>query len=59
MSDYDKFITVEDVAERMQKSADWVLDQVRLGKIPCTKFNSRTYMFHWPTVVKALTSPTF
>ena len=50
----DKLLTVEELAEKMQMSREWVLDQVKEGVIPCIKFNSRTFRFHWPTVLHAL-----
>lgn len=50
----EKLLTVEQVAERIQMSTDWVLDQVKLGKIPCIRVNARVYRFHWPTVLAAL-----
>jgi excisionase family DNA binding protein len=50
----ERLLTVEEVAERLQYSVDWVRQQVRLGKIPAIRFNARAWRFHWPTVLKAL-----
>ncbi len=50
----ERLLTVEELAERLQYSVDWVRQQVRLGKIPAIRFNARAWRFHWPTVLKAL-----
>jgi excisionase family DNA binding protein len=54
MSDNEKLLTAEEMAKRLKCTAEWVLQQVRAGRIPCIKFNRRVYRFHWPTVLKAL-----
>jgi len=50
----ERLLTIEELAERLQYSVDWVRLQVRLGKIPAIRFNARAWRFHWPTVLKAL-----
>jgi hypothetical protein len=47
-------ITVTELADRLRYSPGWVRAQVRAGEIPCIKFNSRAWRFHWPTVLAAL-----
>lgn len=50
----EKLLTIEELAERLQFTVEWVRIQVNLGVIPCIAFNSRTWRFHWPTVLDAL-----
>jgi len=50
----EPLLTTEQLAERLQCSAEWVLQQVRIGRIPVIRFNRRTFRFHWPTVLAAL-----
>ncbi len=50
----ERLMTVEELAERLQYSVDWVRQQVRRGRIPGIRFNARAWRFHWPTVLKAL-----
>ena len=47
-------ITVSELAGRLRYSPGWVRARVRAGEIPCIKFNSRAWRFHWPTVLAAL-----
>ena len=47
-------MTVTELADRLRYSPGWVRAQVRAGEIPCIKFNSRAWRFHWPTVLAAL-----
>jgi excisionase family DNA binding protein len=53
MSD-DRLLTIKELAERLQYSADWVRTQVRAGRLPEIRFNRRAWRFHWPTVLAAL-----
>jgi hypothetical protein len=47
----EKLLTVDDMAERLQVSPDWILDQVKFWGMPCIKRNARFFRFHWPTVL--------
>jgi excisionase family DNA binding protein len=53
----EKLLTVEELAERLQYSPDWIRLQVKAGRIPAIKFNQRAWRFHWATVIKALQGP--
>jgi excisionase family DNA binding protein len=50
----ERLLTLEELAERLQYSVDWVRQQVRVGRIPAIRFNARAWRFHWPTVLRAL-----
>jgi excisionase family DNA binding protein len=50
----ENLLTVSELAERLQYSEEWVLDQVKLGKIPAIRFSKRAFRFHWPSVLAAL-----
>lgn len=50
----ERLLTIQQVAERLQYSVQWVREQVKLGRIPVIAFNSRAWRFHWPTVIAAL-----
>jgi excisionase family DNA binding protein len=50
----EKLLTVEELADRLQYSPDWVRLQVKTGRIPVIKFNQRAWRFHWTTVLTAL-----
>lgn len=50
----EKLLTLEQLAERLQYTPEWVRNQVHLGKIPVIGFNRRAWRFHWPTVLAAL-----
>jgi excisionase family DNA binding protein len=50
----DKLLTIGELADRLQYSTDWIREQVRAGRIPVIRFNSRAWRFHWPTVLAAL-----
>jgi hypothetical protein len=50
----ERLIAIEELAERLQYSVEWVREQVNLGRIPVIKFNSRSWRFHWPTVLAAV-----
>jgi hypothetical protein len=50
----ERLITVSELADRLRYSPGWVRAQVKAGGIPCIKFNSRAWRFHWPTVLAAL-----
>lgn len=53
MSD-ECLMTIEQLAKRLQYSADWIRTQVRAGRLPAIRFNRRAWRFHWPTVLAAL-----
>lgn len=53
MSD-ERLLTIQELAQRLQYSADWIREQVRAGRLPAIKFNRRAWRFHWPTVLAAL-----
>jgi hypothetical protein len=50
----ERLLTIEQLSERIQYSAEWIRLQVRLGRIPAIRFNARAWRFHWPTVLHAL-----
>lgn len=54
VSDSDRLLTIEELAERIQLSVEWIREKVQAGIIPAIRFNSRTWRFHWPTVLAAL-----
>jgi len=47
----ERLLTIEELAERLQYSVEWVREQVNMGRIPVIKFNARAWRFHWPTVL--------
>jgi excisionase family DNA binding protein len=53
MSD-ERLLTIEELAQRLQYSVDWIRTQVRAGRLPAIRFNRRARRFHWPTVLPAL-----
>lgn len=55
--DNDRLLTIDELAERLQYSPDWIRDQVKLGNIPVIRFNARAWRFHWPTVLAAMQRP--
>jgi hypothetical protein len=50
----ERLMTVSELAGQLRYSTGWVRARVRTGEIPCIKFNSRAWRFHWPTVLAAL-----
>src|ERR1035437_4256875 len=50
----ERLMTVSELAGQLRYSPGWVRARVRSGEIPCIKFNSRAWRFHWPTVLAAL-----
>ena len=50
----ERLLTIEQLAERLQYSADWIRAQVKAGRLPAIRFNRRAWRFHWPTVLVAL-----
>ena len=54
VADGDKLLTIEQLADRLQLSVEWIREKVKVGVIPVIKFNSRTWRFHWETVLAAL-----
>jgi len=50
----ERLLTIEQLAERLQYSADWIRTQVKAGRLPAIRFNRRAWRFHWPTVLVAL-----
>ena len=53
MSD-ERLLTIEELAQRLQYSVDWIRTQVRAGRLPAIRFNRRAWRFHWLTVLAAL-----
>ena len=53
-TDNDRLLTIEELAERIQYSVDWIREKVKEGVIPAVRFNRRAWRFHWPTVLAAL-----
>lgn len=53
-ADDKELLTIGELAERLKFTVKWIRAQVKVGAIPCIKFNSRTWRFHWPSVVAAL-----
>lgn len=51
-------LTAQELAPRIgltgRKGPEKVRARARIGEIPAYRPNSRTYLFHWPTVVEAL-----
>jgi len=52
----ERLLTIDELAERIQYSAEWIRTQVKFGRIPAIRFNARAWRFHWPTVLHALQS---
>jgi len=50
----ERLLTIKELAQRLQYSADWIRTQVRAGRLPAIRFNRRAWRFHWPTVLDAL-----
>jgi excisionase family DNA binding protein len=53
-SDKDRggaLLDVSELAVRLSVSKDWVYDAVNYHDLPCVRFNSRLWRFHWPTVL--------
>jgi excisionase family DNA binding protein len=50
----ERLLTIEQLAERLQYSADWIRTQVKAGRLPAIRFNRRAWRFHWATVLAAL-----
>jgi hypothetical protein len=50
----ERLITVAELAGQLRYSTGWVRAHVKAGEIPCIRFNSRAWRFHWPTVLAAL-----
>ncbi len=50
----DRLLTLEELANRLQLSMDTTRDHVNAGQIPLIRLNSRTWRFHWPTVLAAM-----
>jgi hypothetical protein len=50
----ERLMTVSELAGQLRYSPGWVRARVRTGEIPCIRFNSRAWRFHWPTVLAAL-----
>ncbi len=50
----ERLMTVSELASQLRYSPGWVRKRVRAGEIPCIRFNSRAWRFHWPTVLAAL-----
>ena len=50
----DRLIRIDELAERLQLSERWIRDEVNAGRLPCIILNSRTWRFHWPTVLEQM-----
>jgi hypothetical protein len=50
----DRLLTIDELADKIHYSVQWVRDQVNAGKLPAIKFNARAWRFHWPSVLAAL-----
>jgi hypothetical protein len=50
----ERLLTIRELAERLQMSVVSVRFHVRYGRIPVIRFNTRTWRFHWATVLDAL-----
>lgn len=50
----DYLLTTEEIAERLRMSVERLRELVKDGTVPCIKLNTRTWRFHWPTVLAAL-----
>jgi excisionase family DNA binding protein len=44
----------QEADQRLRLSVERVRELVHRGRIPCIRLNSRTWRFHWPTVLAAL-----
>jgi hypothetical protein len=53
MSD-EQLLTIEELAARLQFTAAWIREQVKLKRITPIRFNSRSWRFHWPSVLAEL-----
>jgi hypothetical protein len=49
--DKEQLLTTEQLAERVQHTSEWVLNQIKFKGLPVIKFNRRDFRFHWPTVL--------
>lgn len=54
-------LTAQELAPRIglsasRKGADKVRARAKLGVLPCYRPNSRTFLFHWPSVVEAVST---
>jgi excisionase family DNA binding protein len=47
-------MTISELAARLQLSVECIREKVNHGVIPAIRLNSRTWRFHWPTVLAAL-----
>jgi hypothetical protein len=50
----ERQLTIEQLAQRLQYSVDWIRGQVRAGPLPAIRFNRLAWRFHWPSVLAAL-----
>ena len=50
----EELLTIGELAARIKFTVKWIRAKVKTGTIPCVKFNSRTWRFHWPSVLAAL-----
>ena len=50
----DALLTTEELAERLRVSVRNVRRLVNARRIPAVRLNSRTWRFHWETVVRKL-----
>lgn len=53
-SEEDGLLTTEEIAQKLKLSVERTRELVKNETIPCIRINSRTWRFHWPTVLAAL-----
>jgi len=47
----DELIEIEELGQKMKMGAKAIRRLVKFEGLPCCKINSRTWRFHWPTVL--------
>lgn len=47
----EQLLTIDELAERIKYSAQWIRNQVNFHGMPCVRFNQRAWRFHWKTVL--------
>jgi hypothetical protein len=47
----DGLIDIQELAAKMKLGTKWIRHAVKFDGLPCIRFNSRTWRFHWPTVL--------
>jgi hypothetical protein len=55
VSSDENLIDIKELSKKLGgKSLPWIREKVNGGVIPAIKWNSRTWSFHWPTVLAAI-----